>query len=69
MHLLLISCILEFILKISYFVITFFFYWMIDEEKGFKDFLVVWLSLVLAGLILICLALEGKRLLLPSDMR
>lgn len=63
------SCILELIFEIYYLVIIFFFSWIIDDEKGFKDFLVVWLSLVFTGLILICLALEGNRLLLPYETR
>ncbi len=68
MHLLLISWILEFILRIYYLVMIFFFYWMMDEEKGLSDFLVVWLSRVLTGLIRIWLTRVGNRLLLPSDI-
>ena len=41
MHLLLMSCIFELILRISYLVIIFFFSWMIEEEKGFMGFRVV----------------------------
>lgn len=62
-HLLRMSCILELILRYSSRVSSFFRSWMMDEEKSFNDFLVVWLSLVLTGLILIWLGLEGKRLL------
>lgn len=40
-----------------------------DEEKGFKEGLVVWESLVLAGLILIWFSLEGKGLLVGSEER
>lgn len=68
-HLVFMSCILECSCKIYYLVIIFRFYWMVDEEKSFRDLMVVWVSLVLAGLILICLGLEGKLLVLPSDMR
>jgi hypothetical protein len=68
MHLLLMSCILEFIFRIYYLVIIFLFYWIIDEEKGFSDFLVVWLSLVFTGLIRIWFTFDGNRLLLPYDI-
>ena len=40
-----------------------------DEEKGFKESLVVKLSLVLAGLILIWLTLVGERLGVGSETR
>lgn len=62
-HLFRMSCILELILRHSSLVSNFFRSWMMDEEKSFSDFLVVWLSLVLTGLILIWLGFEGKRLL------
>ena len=42
---------------------------MIDDEKGFKDFLVVWVSLVLTGLIRIWFTLEGNRPLGLSEPR
>ena len=69
MHLLLISWILEFIFYTSSLVSTFFFSWRMDEEKGFKESLVVKLSLVLAGLILIWLTLVGERLGVGSETR
>jgi hypothetical protein len=66
MHLLLMSWIFEFILRISSFVMIFFFYWIIEEEKGFKDFRVVWESRVLTGLMRIWLTRVGNKLLCPS---
>lgn len=68
MHLLLMSWILEFIFRISSLVRIFFFYWIIEDENGFRDLRVVWLSLVLAGLILIWFTLVGNKLLLPYDI-
>ena len=66
MHLLLTSWILELILRISSLVMIFFFYWMMEDEKGFKDLRVVWESLVLTGLIRIWLTRVGNRLFCPS---
>ncbi len=40
-----------------------------EEEKGFKDNLVVKLSLVLAGLILILLTFVGERVGVGSETR
>lgn len=40
-----------------------------EEEKGFSEGLVVWESLVLAGLILIWLSFEGNGLLVGSEER
>lgn len=68
MHLLFINFILEFSFYISYLVSTFFFYWSTEDEMGFNDNLLVKLSLVLIGLILIWLTLEGKRLVEGSEL-
>jgi len=54
-HFDLMSCILELILSISSRVGSLFFYWITDDENGFKDFRVKRLSRVFAGLILILL--------------
>lgn len=68
MHLLLISSILEARRSAYYRVTIFFFYGMMEDEKGFIDLRVVWFSR-LAGLMRMLLPFEGNRLLPPSDER
>lgn len=63
MHLDLISWILEFIFRRSYFVGILRLSWMTDDENGFNDCLVSRLSRVFVGLILILLFFSVSKLI------